>query len=354
VFVRDGNVGEITIPMKPLYADVSVLTDLKSDIYVDGEKVGTGSWKGRLNEGNHVFEAKKTSHRSTNKSVYIIIGKAENITLDAPIQIYGAIDVQSNPDEAVVYLDGEKIGETPFKQNNVLIGAHTLRFEKKNYDNLTKKIDVKEGEILTVNESLSVKVEKIQNVENKIVEPKKEYVKIEKPVEKKSAKQRKGNGDGIFFCTLNAAYSVAPQWSFGLTVGSVKNEGWFATVMTNFNFKKAELECDGNGLVTEGVNSYYPVYTNSSTSRFSIMGGGVLSLGKTSALRAGLGIGFRNKFWETQDGKLVKSTSESFGGLDYTAGIQFKFNGFVLSVDAVTTMFVTLEMKLGIGFGVRK
>lgn len=351
VYVRDNDIDKITIPMKPLFAEVGVSTDLKSDIYIDGEKVGTGSWKGRLGEGDHVFEAKKTSHRPTNKTVEIIIGKDENITLDAPIPICGAIDVQSEPDEAVVYLDGEKVGETPFKKSNVLIGVHTLRFEKKNYDNLTKTIEVKEGEIMTLNESLSVKVEKIQNVENKRVEPKKEYVKIEKPVEKKSTKQRKGNGDGMFFCTLNAAYSIAPQWSFGLTVGSVKSVGWFATVMTNFNFKKAELECDGNGLVTEGVNSYYPVYTKSSTSRCSIMGGLVFSLGKTTALRAGLGYGFRNKYWETQDGKLVKSTSESFKGLDCTAGIQFSFNGFVLSVDAVTTSFKTMELKFGIGFG---
>jgi len=354
VVVRDNNVGEIAIPMKPLFAEVNVSTDLKSDIYVDGEKVGTGSWKGRLNEGDHVFEAKKTSHRSTNKSVYILIGKAENITLDAPIPIYGAIDVQSNPDEAVVYLDGEKIGETPFKQNNVLIGAHTLRFEKKNYDNLTKTIEVKEGEILSVNEKLVAKY-----VPKPKTEPKKE-VAVQKPVEKKSEKvkpQKKVNAsksDGMMFYTLNAAYSVAPQWSFGLTVGNVKNVGWFATVMTNFNFKSANLECDGNGLITEGVNSYYPVYTKSSTSRFSIMGGLVFSLGKTSALRAGLGYGFRNKFWETQDGNLVKSMGESFKGLDYTAGIQFNFRGFVLSVDAVTTQFKTLEFKLGIGLGVRK
>lgn len=351
VFVRDGNVGEITIPMKPLYADVSVLTDLKSDIYIDGEKVGTGTWRGRLNEGEHVFEAKKTSHRPTNKTVEIIVGKAENITLDAPIPIYGAIDIQSNPDEAVVYLDGVKIGETPLKKNNILIGEHVLRFEKENHENLTKQIEVKEGEVLSVSGQLVVR-----QITKPQAEPKKEVVAQQQnktDIVKPKKNLTSSKPDGMFY-TLNVAYSVAPQWSFGVTVGSVKSIGWFATMMTNFNFKTADFECDGNGLVTSEGNTYYPVYTQSSTSRFSIMGGLVFSLGNVTALRAGLGLGYRTKLWEIMSGKLVKSTSESFIGADITAGAQFNFGGFVLSVDAVTTNFKTMEMKLGIGFGVRK
>lgn len=70
---------------------------------------------------------------------------------------------------------------------------------------------------------------------------------------------------GIAFITLNGAYSVAPQTSFGLTFGRVKKVGWFVSAMSNFNFV---------GFNTIDDNYEEVILTGETAStRLSVMGG---------------------------------------------------------------------------------
>ena len=154
VNVRDNNVGEMEIPMKPNFAEITINTDKDSDIYVDENKVGTGSWKGRLGEGQHIVEARKASHRSTKTAFDVTAGKPQTVAVTAPTPIYGALDITSEPDEATVYLDGKNIGETPLVQKNILIGSHTLRFEKNGCAPSELTAAVEEGKIKEVNGKL--------------------------------------------------------------------------------------------------------------------------------------------------------------------------------------------------------
>ena len=154
VNVRDNNVGEIEIPMKPNFAEITINTDKDSDIYVDENKVGTGNWTGRLGEGQHIVEARKASHRSTKTAFDVTVGKPQTVAVTAPTPIYGALDITSEPDEATVYLDGKNIGETPLVQKNILIGSHTLRFEKNGCAPSELTATVEEGKIKEVNVKL--------------------------------------------------------------------------------------------------------------------------------------------------------------------------------------------------------
>ncbi len=153
--VTDNNVTEKAITMSPNFAEVSVTTDSNSDIYIDDSKVGTGTWSGRLFEGGHIIEAKKASHKNSAMSVDITSGKAESIKVPAPTPIYGALNINSEPDEATVFLDGESIGETPMIKNNVLIGEHRLVFSKEGYETLTKAVNVEEGKMANVNGTMT-------------------------------------------------------------------------------------------------------------------------------------------------------------------------------------------------------
>lgn len=155
--VRDGVAGDIEIVMNASFAEISVTTDSGAEIYVDGTKSGTGSWRGRLGEGQHVFEARKASHRSTQKAINVVAGKNESVTVSHPTPIYGALDIVSTPTKASVYLDGTKIGKTPMIYNNVLIGSHTLSFDKSGCSSTQKTVNVVEGQIAEV----SAKLEKV-------------------------------------------------------------------------------------------------------------------------------------------------------------------------------------------------
>jgi|GEM_PF-753094 len=154
VTVRDNNVGDIDIQMKATFAEIKIVTDRESDIYVDDAKRGKGTWTGRLGEGEHIVEARKASHRNSMKRIDVVAGKNENITLDNPVPIYGALNVNTTPDEATVYLDGMRIGETPMIKNNVLIGEHSLKFEKQGCASMTKTVNVVENQMLNVDEKL--------------------------------------------------------------------------------------------------------------------------------------------------------------------------------------------------------
>ena len=105
-------------------------------------------------EGTHILEARKISHRTTVVKLDVIVGKNESVVIKTPVPIYGALDIQSEPDEAEVYLDGVKIGETPLKKNDVLVGNRTIRFEKKGCATLRKSYKVEEGNILSIYERL--------------------------------------------------------------------------------------------------------------------------------------------------------------------------------------------------------
>ena len=154
VVVKDSQTQEIELPIKPMFSQVTVTTDSESDIFIDGEKKGKGKWQGRLAEGTHILEARKISHRTTAVKLDVIVGKNESVVINNPIPIYGALDIQSEPDEADVYLDGVKIGETPLKKNDVLVGNRTIRFEKKGCATLTKSYKVEESNILSIYERL--------------------------------------------------------------------------------------------------------------------------------------------------------------------------------------------------------
>lgn len=158
---------------------------------------------------------------------------------------------------------------------------------------------------------------------------------------------------GYRFLTLNVAVDQYSELSYGLTFGSVNKFGWFASVMTNFDFNgfSSDYECGDDFM----VGTYYPDYSGKEYyTSLSVMGGFIYKIIKPIALRVGVGYGVRNTVYETTDGLKVKNANISVSGLDASLGMQLKLGGFVMSVDAVTTNFKTIEAKMGLGFGWNK
>lgn len=156
------------------------------------------------------------------------------------------------------------------------------------------------------------------------------------------------------FLTLNGAYSTAPQTSFGFSVGQVKRFGWFVSFMTNGSFKGMGLseKCDGMGFLDDG---HFPMYTGStSTDRLSVMAGGMMRIAGPVCAKVGVGYGVRDLCWEKVDGSWCLNKGYSAQGVDVSAGLQAHLGGFVISLEAVTTNFKTIEGKLGVGLAFRK
>lgn len=154
VRVRDNNASEVEFAMKPSFAMITVVTDDDVDIYIDNEPKGKGSWTGRLSEGKHMAEARKASHHDSRQAIDLKAGDNKTVTLASPAPIYGGLSISTEPFEAAVYLDGNRIGTSPMLQSNVLIGRHTIAFEKEGYRKLTKEVVVTEQQVLDVRETL--------------------------------------------------------------------------------------------------------------------------------------------------------------------------------------------------------
>lgn len=153
----------------------------------------------------------------------------------------------------------------------------------------------------------------------------------------------------ITFATLNGAYTNMQNPSIGFTFGQVQKFGWFASVMSGFHFGGLfpAATSDAEGFVGEDLPFYKDEYAHTV---LSIMGGGVMRLNDMMYLKAGVGFGNRSLSWKTLDNRWVRNGGYSAVGVDVSAGMMFRFGGFVLSLDAVTTNFKIFEGKIGLGY----
>ncbi|MBO7074264.1 MAG: SUMF1/EgtB/PvdO family nonheme iron enzyme [Bacteroidales bacterium] len=153
--ITDGNTTQAAMTMLANFVNVTVTTDSESDIYIDNEFKGKGTWSGRLSDGNHAFDARKASHRNSVENIKLTLGKDENIVIPNPTPIYGTLDVSTNPIGANIIIDGKSFGTTPRVLTNVLIGTHELRLEKTGCSPVVKNITLDDKNKLTINEKLA-------------------------------------------------------------------------------------------------------------------------------------------------------------------------------------------------------
>jgi len=137
----------VNVNLKPNFVQVIISVDNNAEIWVNGEMKGEGSWSGNLGAGSYEIEARKKAHRNTIITKEFSVTKEPQILkLQAPTPIYGETDINSSPSMADIYIDGDKIGQTPMLVSNLLIGEHKIRFSKEGYIDNYKDIVVNEGE----------------------------------------------------------------------------------------------------------------------------------------------------------------------------------------------------------------
>ena len=342
--VVDGQTTKAVLNMMPNFVNVTINTDAESDIYLDNEYKGKGTWKGRLLEGSHYVEARKNQHETSSKNVNIVLGEDVTITVDAPRAICGFLNVNSDPMRAEIYIDGKHHGQTPKIITDLLVGNHELKLVKQGYAVLKKTITIAEGETLNLKETLASANGQNQNVANtgnnvKVMEPKAKEVKPKTEMVSKP----KSSNDKYSFVALNAAYSIAPQLSYGISFGSAGKTGWFVSAMSNFDFTGFD--------VVDKPFDEVAITGNSKTTRLSAIAGFMMRLGEPVYLKLGAGYGMRIRAAETIFGEYVEYPANTYKGIDLSAGLMFRVGGMAISLDAVTTNFKMMEVKVGVGFG---
>lgn len=158
VTVNDPNNKHIVhVALKPNFSAVTLKVEGDAEIWVNGERKGIGTWTGNLGAGTYVFEAKKANHRDSYSSRDIVVTEEPQvITLQTPTPILGEADINSYPAMADIYIDGQKIGQTPQLVSNLLEGQHQLRITKQGFKEYSTTLTVRERET----SSISAKLEK--------------------------------------------------------------------------------------------------------------------------------------------------------------------------------------------------
>ena len=157
----------------------------------------------------------------------------------------------------------------------------------------------------------------------------------------------------IFFVMANGGYSLAPQASFGLTVGSSKRVGWYASLSSNFRLGEARYECDGAGVIA-GLSEPYSYTGEKRSSRMGVTAGMVFRLFDPLYAYVGGGYGVRNKYWQLDDGSWARCTDDSYRGVAIDAGLMLHFGGVGVSLGMQTIGVDYLEAKIGIGYTLKR
>lgn len=149
------------------------------------------------------------------------------------------------------------------------------------------------------------------------------------------------------FVMLNGAFSIAPQFSVGLTAGVQRTWGWWVSVATDLNSGlPAFTHTD-----VDGTANYYYTGTKK-TSRLSLQVGGMYKINRLFSAKLGAGYGHRLAGYSTLNNGFVKIDNQCFQGLEYSVGVHLAMHetSFSLDLSTIGFSFRYAEVKLGVGY----
>ena len=158
-----------TVTLSPQFGTVVCrCDDPEAELWIDNQKVGTGTWTGQLSSrSSHYLEARKKGHLSRSVNFDVVEGGTVTQTIGSPEPLYGSIEVLSEPSGAVVKVDGKQVGTTPFILNEVLIEDHRIEVSKDGYEPYTATFTLSHNQHLPLNYTLQKEQPKPNVVINK-------------------------------------------------------------------------------------------------------------------------------------------------------------------------------------------
>ena len=114
------------------YGKVTISTDKNADIYFKDKKVGTGSWKTMLREGNYMVETRKADCETSKTSFTVIAQNTNEIKANSPVPYTGILNIYTRPANVKAIYNGNK--ELNLQDRPTLpIGLYQIDFSKKGY-----------------------------------------------------------------------------------------------------------------------------------------------------------------------------------------------------------------------------
>ena len=160
--ISSSDMTPINVSLVSAMATVSVTCPTPAvSLYVDKKSVGTIPWTGSLKEGMHLIEAKKEGYRSQQRTINLSQQQKLDVAFNELVAIQGNLSVNYKPFGADVYVDGNKVGQSPRVFNGLLVGNHKVEIKKDGYSTDSKTVNILESQtatlagVLTVNTTVS-------------------------------------------------------------------------------------------------------------------------------------------------------------------------------------------------------
>ena len=149
--ISNSDMTPINVSLVSAMATVSVTCPTPAvSLYVDKKSVGTIPWTGSLKEGMHLIEAKKDGYRSQQRTINLSQQQKLDVAFSELAAIQGNLSVNYKPFGADVYIDGNKVGQSPRVFNGLLVGNHKVEIKKDGYGTESKQVNILEGQTATL------------------------------------------------------------------------------------------------------------------------------------------------------------------------------------------------------------
>lgn len=157
VLVNKNN--EQNVPVKEVYNFMIVSAD-QSDaaIYIDNEFAGVKEAYKSFKAGEkHLWRIECDLYHNENGEVVIPNKEGENVTVNKALRpAFGYLNVTSSPEnDAFVFIDGKKVGQTPYKSDKLASGEHKVRVMKEMFSTVEKAFTVNDGQTINAPMNMS-------------------------------------------------------------------------------------------------------------------------------------------------------------------------------------------------------
>lgn len=126
-----------------------------TEIYVNGDRVGSGTWQGEFAPGEYLVEGRLASHRPVEQLATVVMGEKCTVALPALSAITGSLDVNFEPNGATISIDGTARGTTPAMLDGVLAGTHAVTISATGYTPQTHTVTIADSRTASLSGSLS-------------------------------------------------------------------------------------------------------------------------------------------------------------------------------------------------------
>ena len=116
-----------------------------TQIYVNDQLRGTSSWTGSLPPGAYRIEGRLQGYRNHRQNVTLAQRGSQQVSIPALQAIVGNLNVNYQPTNAEVWIDGRKAGTSPDVFRNIIVGSHTVELRAAGYTPKQDRVNIEEG-----------------------------------------------------------------------------------------------------------------------------------------------------------------------------------------------------------------